>query len=204
MKIIEDQAIFHLDGETVSKVRIHGIIVERYDSSPTIERPFSSLLLDDTTNTISLKLWSSLDHEEQQSERSLLLDGIEVGQIIDVIGRVREYEDEKYVVPEAISGDLSLDWEIHRRAKLLEKDFEEKGIADEQSLFTSEKEDEVAQKAKLVLSVMSDNLEQNTIDNLVIKLGMQKDEVVDLIRYLQIEGIVISPKPGMFTKLSGM
>ncbi len=93
--------------ENVSRTRVVGTIVGRFDSE---DGNFSSLTIDDSTGTMRVKLWRELD----------VLKGFTVGQLVSVVGKVREYEGEIYVVPEIVK-EVTPDEEALARLDILKK-----------------------------------------------------------------------------------
>ncbi len=71
----------------VSRTRLTGTIVNKY-ASP--DNKFASITLDDATATIRAKAFGNID----------IFSKVEVGDIVDVIGKVRLYEDEIHLVVE--------------------------------------------------------------------------------------------------------
>jgi hypothetical protein len=93
------------DGQSVFTLRVMGIVVSKYDSEK-----FTILTLDDSTETVSVRAFG---------EDKDLLQGISVGDSVDVIGSLREYEEETYIVPWRISIIEDPNWELVRNLELL-------------------------------------------------------------------------------------
>jgi hypothetical protein len=83
----------HLDTifGTVSEVRIFGTLV---DTFVTDDETYTSLTVDDGTETIRIKGW------RRDVER---LKQFNIGDIVDIVGKIREYNDEIYLSPQIIS-----------------------------------------------------------------------------------------------------
>ncbi len=77
------------DGLRLARVRVLGTIVDKFLSE---NRSFASLTIDDGTDTIRAKSFNS----------SSIFDNFEVGDIVDIVGKIREYQEEVYLVPEVI------------------------------------------------------------------------------------------------------
>ncbi|MBU7032413.1 MAG: hypothetical protein HXS53_07765 [Theionarchaea archaeon] len=75
----------------VSEVRISGTLVDSYK---TEDENYIALTVDDGTETIRIKAW------RQDTEK---LKPFTIGDIVDIVGRVREYNEEIYLSPEIIS-----------------------------------------------------------------------------------------------------
>jgi RPA family protein len=93
----------------VTRVRLLGTIMQRYDN---VEKKYTSLTLDDTTETIRLKAW------REDCEK---LTDYQIGDIIDVIGKVRQQEDgELFIVPENVIKVEDVNLELLRELEILE------------------------------------------------------------------------------------
>ena len=75
-------------GIRLSRVRMLATVVDKFISET---KKFSSITLDDGSDTIRVKVWNSL-----------ILDDFQVGETIDITGKVREYQGEVFLAPEVI------------------------------------------------------------------------------------------------------
>ncbi len=78
-------------GEKVDKVRVMATVVSKFLSN---DENYSTLTLDDGTETIRIKGWR---------EDARKMDSFQVGDIVDVIASVREYDGEIYLSPLAMN-----------------------------------------------------------------------------------------------------
>jgi RPA family protein len=82
-------------GVELRRVVLVGFVVSKFNKDASSEgKRFVSITLDDGTDTIRLKVWGDED--------AALLDGIKEQILALVIGKVRKYEEETYIVPEII------------------------------------------------------------------------------------------------------
>jgi len=84
----EPAHIVTLWGEKTSRVRVLGTVVDK-----AVDERLCFLFLDDETGVISLRAWG---------EEAKELEKYELGSLLDVIGRVREFSGEIYLQPELI------------------------------------------------------------------------------------------------------
>jgi RPA family protein len=75
-------------GEKTSRVRVLGTVVDK-----AVDERLCFLFLDDETGVISLRAWG---------EEAKELEKYELGDLLDVIGKVREFSGEIYLQPELI------------------------------------------------------------------------------------------------------
>ena len=76
-----------LSGGNVSRINIMGIIIAKIDNNGNVE-----VLIDDKTGKISVRTF----------DNSNIFENIVIGDVVLIIGRPREYNNEKYIVPEII------------------------------------------------------------------------------------------------------
>ncbi len=83
-------------GVELRRVVLVGFVVNKFyrEGDDTGKKRFESIVVDDGTDTIGVKVWG----EEDAS----LLEGVKENILALVIGRVREYNDEVYVMPEIV------------------------------------------------------------------------------------------------------
>ncbi len=94
------------DGRKASRVNLLGIVI----SNPTVEINYRSVMLDDGSGNISVRSFDEAD----------LFQGISLGDAVFVIGRLRQYSNEIYIMPEIVKKVENKIW-IDVRKKELEK-----------------------------------------------------------------------------------
>ncbi len=114
-------------GEKVSRLEVVGTVVSTFVSE---DGKFRTITIDDSTETIRLKAFKppeadiSDESEARRVEKANrafdILGGIKVGDIIDVIGMLREYNDEIYIIPE-MAKRITVADELLFRLEVLEK-----------------------------------------------------------------------------------
>lgn len=91
----------------VSRVNIIANAIDKYKNE---DSNYISLTLDDGSDNISLKTWN---------EDSKLLNNIEIGDMILVIARVKEYNNKIYLTPEIVRKLDKPEWMILRKKELI-------------------------------------------------------------------------------------
>lgn len=94
--------------DEVTRVRVMGTIVDKFIRD---DKSYATLRLDDGSGTIRLRAWG------KDVPR---LDCFKVGDIIDVIGRVREFEGEIYVATELLVPVEDPNWELVRELEIIQ------------------------------------------------------------------------------------
>jgi RPA family protein len=171
--------------ESVSRARISGTVVGKFVSE---DGNFASVTIDDSTATIQAKVWK---------ETGLLKD-VNVGDIISLIGKVREYEGDIYIVPEVIR-KTDPDQEILFRLEILAS-MKRKGEGGEEKAEEPEKSDE-EQLRKKILSIIEASEDGIKYSKLLEKAGVPEEAVENIINELLGEGICYEPTPGKIKKI---
>lgn len=153
-------------GVHVSRVHILGTIVRKWVSpadgeSKSDRTPQASLTVDDGTETIRLKAWK---------DDIKIFEDFQIGDIIDVIGHIREYENEKYIAPEIIKTIENPNWELIHELNIIESLSRVKSNKNLQKI--SVEAQQIPHKVSAALKI-----DQN-------QKSVFKDEIVELIRKL--------------------
>ena len=100
------------------EARILGTIIDSYRNN---ENTYGALTIDDGTSTTRLKAWS---------DKVQLLDKFKIGDMVDIIGRVGEFQDEVYLIPDVIIPVEPNYW-LFRELELSKriKDLKERGLS---------------------------------------------------------------------------
>ncbi|MHA1300141.1 MAG: OB-fold nucleic acid binding domain-containing protein [Candidatus Helarchaeota archaeon] len=108
-------------GLNINRARIFGVVVysqiykqdQNEENIDIARKDYGFLVLDDGTETIRVKVWGDdIDKYKLQS--------IEIGDNLDIIGRVREYKDEIFIMPEIILKIDDPNWELVRELEKIE------------------------------------------------------------------------------------
>ena len=102
-------------GEKVSRVNLVGTVIDKFEGNNFIE-----LKLDDGSGSIKVR---AFDNFEKLRE-------IEIGDLVNVIGKVREFNDEIYINVEILR-KVNFAVEIFRKLEICERILERKPIVDE-------------------------------------------------------------------------
>jgi RPA family protein len=104
----------------ITRVRLMGTIIDKrlyeggenpdFTEGPGERSNHAFIVLDDGSGIIRLKTWKK-DIEK--------LSRVEVGDIVDAVARVREYQDEIYAVPEFVNKIENPNWELLREIDII-------------------------------------------------------------------------------------
>ncbi|MBD3309781.1 hypothetical protein GF351_01030 [Candidatus Woesearchaeota archaeon] len=186
------------DGRKISRVNIIGAVVSASEPGS-----FPSIIIDDSTGRISVRTFE---------EDNDMLGDVRVGEVVMLVGRPREYGNEKYIVPEILRKIQDKRWIDVRRLELgeeaggpsrqEEKPQEvssppEKGLAEE----TAEAEDKHAEDPiqNLIDCIRSlDKGEGADHEEVIQRCGKDKEEH---IKRLLEQGEIFEIRPGMLKVL---
>lgn len=117
---------------------------------------YATLTLDDGSETIRAKAWSEETEEMQE---------FEVGDLVNVIGKVREYEGEIHLVPETIREVENPNWGLVRELEILEnrKEFLEEGNIPD---FEEEEAEEEIEEIQISTSETGESEEIGAVETL--------------------------------------
>lgn len=91
-------------GRRLSRVRILGLVVDKFESE---DGKYATMTIDDGTETMRCKAFINIR----------MFDAASKGDLVDVIGKIREYNGEIYVAPEIVR-KTPADWETLRMLEL--------------------------------------------------------------------------------------
>lgn len=169
-------------GEKVARARVLGTVVGRFIAE---DATFASVTLDDGTDTLRAKTFKTAKP----------LDTANVGDILDVIGKVREWNGEIYMIPEVVSKVENPNIELLRRLEIAEKlkDFDAGEVKSEEQ----EKED-IRQEVLLVIEKEKAGI---SYDALLKAIKRKEQDVEKVINDLLSEGVCYEPTPGKIRKI---
>jgi len=166
-------------GRKLSRTRVLGLIVDKFISS---DERYATLTLDDATETLRCKVFVN----------TKIFDGFGSGDMVDIIGKIREYNGEIYVMPEIIA-KVDANFEILRNLEL-EKIFREqrekiKKIRDLQKQTSDLAEIKAAIKDAMPLEDAEGILEaqemiENSVEEKTISTNDIKNKILKLIETL--------------------
>ncbi|MHA1721883.1 MAG: OB-fold nucleic acid binding domain-containing protein [Candidatus Baldrarchaeia archaeon] len=168
------------DGRNVSRVRVLATIVRKFINE---DKSYGFLVLDDGTETIRIKAWR---------EDVTLIEKYNEGDIIDVFGKVREFGEEIYIVPEIIVRIDDPNWEILRELEIMYDKLERS-----KSELT-----EISETTVLDVVERLDKGEGVHIRELMRELGNPpRENLQKVLRILMSRGEIYENKPNHYRKV---
>jgi len=191
----------------ISRVNIIANVIMKYQNE---DSTYVTLTLDDGSENVALKAWN---------EDTKLFDGVEIGNMVLTIARVREYNGKIYLVPEIVKKLNKPEWMILRKKELI-KEFGEKTehitpnpiteetspgpensptpIIEEEQIVEENVVDSSSGERQKILSIIEkeDSGEGVELTHIVTEVGKEEQETNDLIQDLLKEGEIFEIKPG--------
>ncbi len=171
--------------ETVSRARVMGVVVSKFTSE---DEKYVTVTLDDSSEIISIRTFGDTD----------VLNDIEVGETIDVVGKVKEYQGEIYMLPEVVHIVEDPNWELVRRLELFIKDKTLGKIPSEAVENKLEFEGEAPRDSVLEVIKTGDEGEGVKYVTVVRETGIKEEDLDKIINDLLVEGEIYEPKIGRF------
>jgi RPA family protein len=166
-------------GRKLSRVRVLGLIVDKFISP---DERYATVTLDDSTETLRCKVFVN----------TKIYDGFGSGDMVDIFGKIREYNGEIYVMPEIIA-KVDANFEILRDLEL-EKIFREqrekiKKIRELQKQTSDVSEIKAATKDVMTLEdaegiIEAQEMIENSVEEKAISANDIKSKVLKLIEGL--------------------
>lgn len=181
----------------LKRVRVMATVVSRYISE---DQNFGALTLDDSSGTMAARAFS---------EDVGIVMNIKPGDIVDVIGRPREYQEEMYIGLESVQLIEDPNWELVRRLELLLSGSDiqplvEEYEAQEESLATVAEEKVEDEDPKLVILNHIEEMDDGdgvSYRDLVSKTKLTEDALEDILGDLMGGGEIYEPKIGRFKRV---
>lgn len=171
----------------VSRANIVAGVIEKYVSD---NADYGFLSVDDSTGVIRVKVWK---------EDVKLIENIQVGDLVLIIGRPREMNSEIYVMAEIIKMIENKEWANVRKEELKKRfgvavraeTVGDKAVEEEQI------EHATTSDRQKVLSIIekSDDI---SFDEIVDVTKINQDEVSKIVKELLQEGEIYQPRAGIF------
>ncbi|MFH1774328.1 MAG: OB-fold nucleic acid binding domain-containing protein [Methanobacteriota archaeon] len=191
--------------EKISRVRVMGTVVSRFVSE---DGKYASLTLDDASDTITVRAF--------RDDIELLRD-IKPGDIVDVVGKIKEYNEEKYIAPESIRKIEDPNWELVRKLELLLKESRleerkvgavetEAKVAEQPASTPAEEvvEETVSEDPKLVTLNLIEKMDEGEgvkYVTLLSESGLEEEKLESVLNELMGDGEVYEPKIGRFKRV---
>lgn len=163
-------------GERVARARIMGTVVAKFVAE---DGGFASVTLDDGSDTLRLKTFKTAKP----------LDTVEIGTLIDAIGKIREWNGEIYMIPEVVHPVENPTMELLRRLEVSTSGGTQQ---------TPEQQENVREALLAIIDKHADGI---SYDALIQEAGKNEQDVEKVVNDLLAEGVCYEPTPGKIKKI---
>ncbi len=172
-------------GEEIGRVRILATVVNRFVSD---DKEFASATLDDGTDTIRVKAWKDTKN----------LQNLNVGDMIDIVGKVREYNGEVYLTNEIVQKIDDPNLELLRKLEILAKS-KKHGIKEKVS--TSQPAVKLDSLRDQILKMIEESKTGIEYTKILKNVKAKPEDIEAVIDDLLSGGICYEPNPGVIKKI---
>jgi len=169
-----------IDGKQISRINLIGTVVSKQTEE---ELNYKSLILDDATGKIAVRAFGD----------DRLFDNVEIGGAVLLIGRPRQYGNEKYILAEILRKIKNKDWIKVRALELDKQKFVREEITNNPLREEVKEEEIVENNAEKIIEVIKklDKGEGADFEDVLKEIN---DEAT--IKSLLKEGEIFEIKPG--------
>ena len=169
----------------VSRVNVVGVVVDRFENE---DRSYVNVVVDDSSGNLRLRCWG---------EDVKVLNNVNVGDCVLIVGKVKDYSGEVYVVAEAVR-IVDKKWLECRKFELV-KEYGSGGQLQAEGSIDSSKVRKVEGDPRgIILELIEkyDNGDGAEYDAVVVKSGISEAEAEDVIKEMIREGEVFENRSG--------
>jgi RPA family protein len=160
-------------GQRVSRVNLIATVIDKFMSE---DQNYAAVRIDDGTEIIRAKAFK---------ESVKLLEGIELGDMVTVIGKLKEYNNEVYVNVEIVKKITDVNFESLRKIEILNEIVEQKKAVDEiKDLLDKMSEEELKEYVKDKFGMDEETLNVVRENLRVAKEIDYKPKILELIKSL--------------------
>lgn len=179
-------AYIDLGGVKVGRVRVIATVMQKF-----LNEKGGSLVIDDNTETLRARVFENADK---------ILGDVNVGDLIELFGRVREYNEELYIIIEIIKKINDPNWFILRSYELRKDASPQANTVSTPAPAKKEEESENEVNEEKILKAIKQSTEKigAPLKEIVEKTKLEKEEVINTLKKLLLEGQIFEPRKEKF------
>lgn len=163
----------------ISRVNIIANVIDKYENE---DKSYGTIDLDDGTAVIRAKVWK---------EDLKLIENVKVSDLVLVIGKIREFNDERYLVLELVKVLKNPAWAELRRLEL------DKLWGESIKEPKKEKIEEITVSSRQKVLTLIENMGEVSEEDILDRIDLDKEEVLKIIKELIKDGEIYRPTPGL-------
>lgn len=165
-------------GIRIRKARLLGTVVDKYVKT---DGTYGAISVDDGSGVVRVKVWR---------EDLKIIENIERGDIVDVVGRVKERDGEVYITPDIIIKVTDPNFEVLRELEILEERW--------RLIRTGKKPNEEISLKERIFETLKREKRKMVVEEISRLLETSADEIERFLRELLAEGRIIESEIGKF------
>ena len=185
-----EPSYFLVKDKKISRVNVIATIVNK-----NITEAYGFLTLDDSTSQIRVKAWR---------EDVKILDNVSIADTALIIGKLREYNNEMYIIPEVVK-KVNLNWELVRRLELTKERglpvISTKDFRNEEFTETIAEMSPSNLQLQIISIIDSSNDNGIEIEEICRSLSKSEGDIMPSIKNLLMEGQIFEILPGRYKVL---
>jgi len=174
-------------GARVARARILGTIVTKFVSE---DGNFASATIDDTTDTIRMKAFKTIK----------LVSELAIGDLVDAVGKAREYNEEVYIIPEVIR-KVDPNTELLRKLELLKQAGAAQAAQPIGRKINAEESYNKDSIRKELLAVLIANPKGIMFSEILKAVKAPSEVTESVLNDMLSEGVCYEPSPGKIRKI---
>ncbi|MDI6825743.1 MAG: OB-fold nucleic acid binding domain-containing protein [Candidatus Aenigmarchaeota archaeon] len=160
-------------GQKISRANLVATIVDKFMSE---DGNYSNITVDDDSDSIRVKAFK---------ENSNIFDNLDVGDSVMVIGKVREYADEKYIIPDIVKKIADPNYESLHRLEVLKQLLMQKKALE---IIKNEK-DKFADLEELKAQAKKYHIDEDVVEGIIESLSTEEETIEKDYKPLLLEVI---------------
>ena len=160
-------------GKKIARINLIASVIDKF-SSDDPEKQYINLTIDDGSGQIRIKAFS---------DSTKMLSEIQMGDTICVIGWLRWFNNEIYILPEIVN-QVDHKWALVRKMEL------------------SDRKEGPKDARKMIFDLIKQNDDGIGIDELIMKTQIPIEQLNSTVRSLIEEGEVYEPRPGKLRSMN--
>lgn len=187
---MEPSFVVSPNGDEISRARILGTIVAKFIAE---DGNFAAMTMDDTTETIRGKVFKTVKP----------IDSFEIGDLVDLIGKTREYNGELYIIPEIIRKVEDPNLELLRKLEIMKKPKVERKETKATETKTEKKvtKNDKGDLRKDILKFIESQTDGVEYGKVLENIKGKESEIESIVNEILAEGICYEPTPGKIKKI---
>lgn len=179
--------ILEIDNKKITRVNIIANIIDKFISEG--EKKYAALTVDDASGQIRIKAFGE-DIEKIKM--------VEIGDTVLIVGNVRYFNNELYILPEILK-QVDSKWLVVRKLELEKTKPEKKQTVETEKIGLDERQQNAKDSDSLrkqIIELLRKNEEGADVDKIIMDFNVPVGEINNVITKMLEDAEIYEPKPG--------